>query len=95
MNYLIKFVPGRRNGLGQEIRPEYYFYGQYYAALAMWTAGGNYWSEWFPAIRDELVSKSQGGGIGVWQDFHGPAFATACACIILQLPNNYLPILQK
>jgi hypothetical protein len=25
----------------------------------------------------------------------GPAFATACACLVLQLPNNYLPILQK
>lgn len=97
MNYLIKFTPGRRGGWGQEVRPEYYFYGQYYAALAMWTAGGNYWSEWFPAIRDELISLSRGAGIGVWQDkaVHGPSFATACACIILQLPNNYLPILQK
>lgn len=94
LNYLIKFVPSRRGGWGQDIRPEYYFYGQYYAALAMWTAGGAYWTEWFPSIRDELIARGRGTG-GVWQDFHGPAFATACACIILQLPNNYLPILQK
>ena len=33
---------------------------------------------------------------GVWTDqFHGAAFATAMALIVLQLPNNYLPILQK
>ena len=96
LNYLIKFLPGKRFGGGQDVRPEYYFYGQYYAALAMWTAGGQYWTEWFPAIRDELLSRGRGAGVGVWQDtLHGPAFATACACIILQLPNNYLPILQK
>lgn len=95
LNYLIKYSPNRRSGWGNDIRPEYYFYGQYYAALAMWTAGGAYWTEWFPAIRDELLSKSRAGGQGIWQDFHGPAFATAIAGIVLQLPNNYLPILQK
>jgi hypothetical protein len=95
IQYLIKFSPNRRGNWGNEIRPEYYFYGQYYAALAMWTAGGAFWAEWFPAIRDELLTKGRAGGQGIWQDFHGPAFATAVAGIILQLPNNYLPILQK
>ena len=32
---------------------------------------------------------------GGWEDFNGPAYATAMALIILQLPNNYLPIMQK
>jgi prenyltransferase beta subunit len=95
LQYLIRFSPNRRGGWGNDIRPEYYFYGQYYAALAMWTAGGAYWAEWFPAIRDELLAKGRAGGQGIWQDFHGPAFATAIAGIVLQLPNNYLPILQK
>ena len=32
----------------------------------------------------------------VWDDrIFGTAYATAMACIILQLPNNYLPIMQK
>ena len=77
---------------------QHYWYGHYYAALAMWTAGGNFWAEWFPAIRDELVARARGGGQfggGLWTDWHGPAYATAMACIILQLPNNYLPIMQK
>lgn len=94
LRYLLRFTPGRPFNTG-EARPQYYFYGQYYAALAMWTAGGNYWAEWFPAIRDELLAKARQAS-GVWADFaHGPAYATAMACIILQLPNNYLPIMQK
>jgi hypothetical protein len=76
-------------------RPDmYYFYGHYYAAQAMWTAGGNYWTSWFPAIRDELIEGQKRQRDGSWFDicYH---YATAMACIILQIPNNYLPILQK
>jgi hypothetical protein len=74
----------------------HYFYGQYYAAQAMWTAGGAYWSEWYPAIRDELIGKSRPAeSVRSWVDAICPHYATAMACIILQIPNNYLPILQK
>ncbi len=94
LNYLMQFCPGRR-GAAREIPSQYYYYGQYYAALAMWTAGGPFWAEWFPAIRDELLLRSRSGGGGMWSDDRGSAFPAACSCIILQLPNNYLPILQK
>lgn len=94
LQYLLRFLPGRRVNVA-EARPEHYFYGHYYAALAMWTAGGNYWAEWFPAIRDELVLRNRSTPGALWNDWHGPAYATAMACIILQLPNNYLPIMQK
>jgi hypothetical protein len=39
--------------------------------------------------------RSRTGAGGMWADDRGGAFPTACSCIILQLPNNYLPILQK
>jgi hypothetical protein len=93
--YLNQFRP-RANRLGPpDIRPEHYYYGHYYAALAMWTAGGNYWNDWFPAIRTELLLRREQAS-GVWDDrIFGTAYATAMACIILQLPNNYLPIMQK
>ena len=97
LKYLQQYTPGRQFGF-RELPPQHYFYGQYYAALAMWTAGGDYWAQWFPAIRDELVAKARTGGQfggGLWTDWHGPAYATSMACIILQLPNNYLPIMQK
>ena len=37
-----------------------------------------------------LVSTKRGAN-----QFHGTAYATAMSLIVLQLPNNYLPILQK
>ena len=43
-----------RNLNNQEMQMHYY-YGHYYAAQAMWIAGGRYWTEWYPAIREELV----------------------------------------
>ena len=75
-------------------RPDmHYFYGHYYAVQAMWTAGGTYWSEWYPAIRDELISRQ--GQDGSWSDQICSHYATAMALIILQIPNNYLPIFQR
>jgi hypothetical protein len=71
----------------------HYFYGHYYAVQAMWTRGGSYWKEWFPAIREELIARQQPNGC--WVDQICSHYGTAMACIILQIPNNYLPILQK
>lgn len=71
----------------------HYFYGHYYAVQAMWTAGGSYWTEWYPAIRDELLGRQNADGS--WADQICSHYGTAMACIILQVPNNYLPILQK
>ena len=93
LKYLMRYLPtGGRNG--NDVRPDHFFYGHYYAALAMWTAGGTYWNEWFPAIRKELLARR--GASQVWEEnYNGTAYGTAMACIILQLPNNYLPIMQK
>jgi len=94
LRYLQQFTPGRPFS-PREILPQHYWYAQYYAALAMWTAGDEYWTAWLPAIRDELLTKAKASG-GSWTDVsHGSSYATAMALIILQLPNNYLPILQK
>jgi hypothetical protein len=71
----------------------HYYYGHYYAVQAMWTAGGEFWKEWYPLVRDELLSRQRVDGS--WEDQICYHYATAMACIILQIPNNYLPILQK
>jgi hypothetical protein len=89
LNYLMQYLKINRN-MGQGF---HYFYGHYYAVQAMWTAGGSYWSEWFPAIRNELLSRQQPNG--AWADQICEHYGTAMACIILQIPNNYLPIMQK
>lgn len=73
----------------------HYYYGHYYAAQAMWIAGGDYWRNWFRAIRDELLQHDRQGD-GSWFDHRiCPHYSTAMALIILQIPNNYLPILQR
>lgn len=93
LRYLEQFRPGAP--LAQNVPSPHYYYGHYYAALAMWTAGRDYWLKWFPAIRDELLLRFR-RGLGAWSDdSQVPAYATAMALIILQLPNNYLPILQR
>jgi hypothetical protein len=89
VGYLEQF----RSPAAQAERP-YYFYGQYYAIQAMWFVGGDAWNAWYAAVRDELLAAQSADGS--WNDPQiGPEYATAIACIVLQTPNNYLPILQR
>lgn len=72
----------------------HYFYGHYYGVQAMWQAGGSEWEQWYPAIRDELVRKQYANGS--WDDPQiCTEYGTAMACIILQIPNQYIPIFQR
>jgi hypothetical protein len=71
----------------------HYFYGHYYAAQAMFQAGDAYWDVWWPAIRDELVSKQSEEGS--WRGQAGQEYGTAMALIVLQMPNRMLPIFEK
>lgn len=72
----------------------HYFYGQYYAVQSMYLAGGDAWATWWPAIRAELLSTQNEDGR--WDDRSvGPAYGTAMALIVLQMPKRYLPIFQK
>ena len=90
IEYLMKFLPGEgRSDMGGS----YYYYGHYYAVQAMWRQGGEPWQKWYPAIRDELISRQRTDGS--WVSPISPEYATAMSCIILQVPNNYLPILQR
>ena len=68
----------------------HYFYGQYYAVQAMWHAGGDYWNQWYPAIRNELIGKQSSDGS--WSGSGSAEYGTSMASIILQMPLNYLPV---
>jgi hypothetical protein len=89
LKFLMRTKP---SGAGFHRPDMHYFYGHYYAVQAMWTAGSDYWKEWYPAIRDELLAHQNPDGS--WIDQICGHYGTAMACIILQVPNNYLPILQ-
>jgi len=90
LDYLMRFVPEQ----GVVRQESYYFYGHYYAVQAMWQAGGDHWERWYPAIRDELVARQRKDD-GTWFDAISTEYGTAMALIILQMPNNYLPIFQR
>jgi prenyltransferase beta subunit len=87
--YLMEFLPGPRFSRNEP----HYFYGHYYAAQAMYQAGGEYWTKWYPAIRNDLLQRQQPNGS--WTDRFTTEYATAMACIVLQIPNSYLPIFQR
>ena len=89
LEYLMLFRPGTEKSK----RNAYYFYAHYYAVQAMWHAGGERWQQWYPAIRDELIARQQSDGS--WSNAICSEYGTAMACIVLQVPNNYLPILQR
>jgi hypothetical protein len=60
----------------------------------MYLAGGEWWAQWWPGIRDELVRiQSEDGS---WVDHQsGNAYATAMALVVAQMPKRYLPIFQR
>lgn len=90
LDYLMQYVPGGPGSRNQE----YYAYGQYYAVQATWHAGGKCWDVWYPAARDELLQLQLSDGN--WSDpWIGNEYATAMALIVLQLPNNLLPIFER
>jgi hypothetical protein len=78
---------------GRALTGQHYFYGHYYAVQAMYLAGGRYWEQWWPAVRDELIAKQDIDG-GYFSNYGG-AYATAMSLIVLQMPKRYLPIFQK
>jgi hypothetical protein len=88
IGYLKQFTPGRVRQW-----PDHYYYGHYYAAQGMWYAGGSHWQQWYPAIRDELVKQQQPDDS--WESGISVEYATAMACIVLQVPNGCLPILER
>ena len=91
LDYLARAaMPGRGGGP----RDGHFYYGHYYAVQAMYLAGGEWWSRWWPAIRNELMNRQSASG--GWQDHQiGEAYATSMALIVLQMPKRYLPIFQK
>ena len=78
---------------GTAQRSGHYHYGCYYAAQAMFLAGGDHWSKGFGPMRDQILERQQADGS--WTSSHGEAYATAMSLIVLQMPNRLLPIFQR
>jgi hypothetical protein len=89
LEYVSKHLPSK----DASQRDTHYLYGHYYAVQAMWHAGGEAWQTWYPAVRDALLSQQSRDGS--WPDPIAAEYGTAMCCLILQMPNNYLPIFQR
>lgn len=70
------------------------FYALLYISQAMFFSSDEDWREFYPKHRDELIKQQNPDGS--WQgDFAGHIYGTAIALLVLQLPYQYLPILQR
>ena len=91
LGYLVRVAAPDGGGPSSQ---SYFFYGHYYAAQAMYLAGCQWWREWWPRIRRELVDHQRFDGS--WADPQwGQPLGTSMALIIMQMPKRYLPIFQQ
>ncbi len=85
-------------GREESYRSYFYWYGHYYAAQVMFIADDmekGLWDYYWRIITGELLRTQRGDGSWMNRPGPGEAFGTAVACIILQVPYQYLPIFQK
>ncbi len=73
----------------------FFYYGHYYAVQAFHMAGGRRWREYFTSTRDVLLRMQAEDGS--WPNRAGPGrtFGTAVACLVLQIPREFIPIFQR
>jgi hypothetical protein len=76
------------------------WYGNLYAAQALWQAGGKDWENFFRKSFPYLVNVqgSNGawdGSCGGWGSGYGDVFATSIGALILEIPLGYLPIFER
>ena len=86
-------------------------YTTYYVGQALYQVGGEPWRKGYPRLRDYLVQSqlkdaANASTNGLWRDNGangggkvggrpGDLFGTAVGCLVLALPNRYLPILSE
>jgi hypothetical protein len=92
LDYLMRFRPSDKGPRPFQI--DHYFYGHYYAVQTMWHSNEDDWPLWYGSVRDEIVKmQHQNGG---WREQAVcPEYATAMACLVLEMPYNFLPIFQR
>ena len=81
LDYLRKTAGGRDS--------DWFFYGQYYAAQAMYQAGEEAFAAWYPRARDRLISLQRKDGS--WSE----EYCTPMAILTLSIPTRFLPINQR
>jgi len=91
LKYLMRYRPGT-NG-PRHFQIQHYLYGHYYAVQFMWHCAGDDWPAWYQSVSAEILSIQRGNG--TWDNTICPEYATAMACLVLEMPFNFLPIFQR
>lgn len=80
----------------------FFYYGNFYAGQAYYQAGEAAFKRYWGAMEPEILKrqKSDGSfpGEGTWESeeqYGSPLLTTAFALLVLQIPNQYLPIFQR
>ena len=90
----LRFI--RRHVGGHLQGTQYLWYGQYYAAQAMFHSPERAdWTTYWNLAAPNLLARQMNDGTWPALEGPGPAYGTAMALIILQIPNQYLPIFQR
>lgn len=72
----------------------HWYYTHFYMAQGFYQHGGQLWKDYYPKVRDKLISQQNMDGS--WMgDGVGTTYGTGMALVVLQLPFGYLPICQK
>jgi len=73
----------------------YFYYGHYYAVQAFHIVGGESYRNYLRVVQQELLEMQRSDGS--WPNRTGPGtnYGTATACLILQIPKEYLPIFTR
>jgi squalene cyclase len=80
---------------------QWFTYGHFYAAPAMYMIGGDAWKDWYPSIRNQIAGKArQQGDLVSWDHIDGrkdggQVYATAVYTTILAMPYHYIPLYQR
>ncbi|MFO0981105.1 MAG: prenyltransferase/squalene oxidase repeat-containing protein [Planctomycetota bacterium] len=92
----VRYIENRYEEITDDFPDHFYFwYGNYYAVQVLLHVGGRRWERYFGRLRDDLLKRQREDGS--WDNTvgPGPAFATAMACLLLEIPRQILPIFQK
>ena len=82
----------KNQSAGDQGWQSWYYYALFYCSLAIFQHGGEEWSTYYPAMRDDLVRRQ--GANGGWEDPYGGLY-TAFALLSLELPYRQLPYFQE
>lgn len=71
----------------------HFYYAHFYMAQALYISQDPDWDEYYSRLRDTLLTLQDTDGS--WPSAVGDIYSTSVALVILQLPFNQLPIMQK